>query len=345
MTHQGDDHHDGYKPMSNEPNNHADNDDQLQDPVAQLLAKAGLRFTPPPRMQAEVRAAVHAEWQHIVATRAARRRTRWLAVAALLLAMCGGAWFFTQLGTSPVTHSVAPTIIASIERVEGDATLNAAPLKRQQIHAGDVLSTHAGGLRLTFSDGIQLRVAANSMLQFVNANEVALNAGQVYVDSHARAAPLVINTVHGQVSHLGTRYFVDSDAQSLRVAVRSGSIAIHTNDSQLTVNAMEQLQLSADRHIVRSELNLQDESWQWADALAEPFVLENRSVAEFVQWVAGETGYEVQYASNLVQAAADRTILHGQQTTLPPLQSLQVVLAATDFHARLQGRQVLITQQ
>lgn len=312
----------------------------VPDKLAQLLAKAGPRPAPPATLEIEVRAAVHAEWRHLIQSRKSRRQRRWLAAAAMLLGAFGMSWLALNMNSQTA-------MIATITQLQGGSTLNeAAAGSQSQIHDGDVLRTGSdGGLGIALSTGIRLRLASASELRWLNANEVQLVRGAAYIDSHGSTAALTVHTAQGDVTHLGTRYLVDAGEQTLRVAVREGRVTLHAGPTQLTVNAQEQLQMDAQAQIVRSVLRMDDPAWQWVDALAQPFTLENRSVAEFLQWVASETGYEVNYASGSVATAARSAVLHGRQTSLPPLQALQMVLATTDFHAALQGKQLLISQQ
>jgi ferric-dicitrate binding protein FerR (iron transport regulator) len=315
------------------------------DKLAKLLSRAGARSMPPARIEAEVRAAVHAEWLHLTHARKARQRKRWLAAAAILIGMFAGGWLSHNM-ISTSSNAVAPAVIATLTYTQGGATLNDAGISNDKlIHAGDQLHTDAkGGVRITLISGLNIRVAPNSMLHWVNASRVQLIRGGLYVDSHADAAAFIIHTAQGDVSHVGTRYLVDADAQSLRIAVRSGRVAIKAGHAQLAVNAWQQLQLGADGQVVRSDLRLDDSHWQWAAALAAPFVLENRSVAEFLQWAADETGYQLSYENDTIATLARHTLLHGPQTSLAPLQAVQTILATTDLRARVEGRQLRITQ-
>lgn len=330
--------------MNNDELNKAAEQSDLHDPLAQLLAKAGPRRSPPPALTAEVRAAVHAEWQHLVKARRAKQQRHWLAIAASLIGVIGIGWLVRNLNDQPTPSNTA--VLATITQSQGSATLNSnAAASNEAIHGGDVLRTQPNaGLRIELASGVSLRVATASELHWLNAREVRLDQGSLYVDSHTNAAPLTVHTVRGDVTHVGTRYLVDMDAQMLHVAVREGQVAIHSGAVQMTVNALEQVQVDANAKISRSSLALDDGVWQWADTLAQPFVLENRSVADFLQWVSSETGYQVSYANKQIRDAANRTLLHGSQTNRPPLQALQTVLTATDFHADVQGKQLVITQ-
>lgn len=315
------------------------------DKLAQLVAKAGPRTTPPAVLETEVRAAVHAEWLHLTQARKVRQQRRWLSAAAVLLVAVGTSWLALNRMNDTVSDSPAMAI-ASVTQVHGTAMLNDAALTSGKvIRSGEVLLTQAdGGLRVALTNGISVRIDRNTQLRWLDSDELQLQQGAVYVDSHDNAAALTIHTEHGNVTHLGTRYLVDADAQHLRVAVREGKVAIHTGTTELRLDSLQQVQLNGDGLVQRSDLSMNDALWQWADTLAQPFALENRSIAEFLQWVSRETGYELRYKSKEVQQAAALTLLHGGPTTQAPLQALQTVLAATDFQVNMQGGQLFIEQ-
>jgi ferric-dicitrate binding protein FerR (iron transport regulator) len=284
---------------------------------------------------------------HLNQGRNARRQRRWLASAATLLLAVSAAWLVRNGDNSAAVESGAQPIVAVVSQLQGAAALNEANLvASDRIRAGDVLRTRdVTGARVELSNGVSVRVAANTEVKWVAADALELTQGELYVDSHANAAPLTIHTLRGDVTHLGTRYLVAVGQQSLRVAVREGKVSVRANQEQFTIDSLQQLQMGGDGVASRNDLQLDDATWQWADALAQPFVLENRSLAEFLQWVAGETGCELSYVSPAVKAAAANTVLHGQLSTQAPLQTMRSVLDTTDFHAVLNGRRLLVTQQ
>src|ERR1044072_8948765 len=98
--------------MSERLNNHKIDDDN-EEGLAQLLREAGARDMPSEEVTQDVRRAVHAEWQAIVAQ---RRRRNWFVgsgLAASLAVATIAATIGLKMGTSPATA------IASVARVEG----------------------------------------------------------------------------------------------------------------------------------------------------------------------------------------------------------------------------------
>ncbi|MGD9842584.1 MAG: FecR family protein [Steroidobacteraceae bacterium] len=322
----------------------------IEDPsLAKLISQAGPRRGAPAAVTEQVREAAHGEWLQLLQQRRRHQHIRWLAAASVLIAIVGiiSVSWQTSKPTAELA-STSSTVLAEINHLSGSAQLNQLSASTtQSIHANELLLTAAeSGARITTSTGISLRVAAASELRWLNDHELQLLRGALYVDSHNNAAELVIHTPLAQVTHVGTQYQVSTSSSGLIVAVRSGQASIHdATNAPVSVYSSEQVHMDANGHSVRTPLANDDASWQWVDMLIEPFVVENRNVADFLQWVADATGYQLRYTSVAAQAAANTTVLHGHSTRMAPLQAMQVVLATTDLRASIQGAQLVVSQQ
>jgi ferric-dicitrate binding protein FerR (iron transport regulator) len=332
---------------------HIDSDSNEQR-LATLIGQAGPRHTAPATVTEQVRAAVESEWQQLLLLRRQQRQRRWLVAAGVLIAAIGVIGFGWQTSKPALQlASDVPPVLASISYLPVSHQGSGAQLSEhsmdvyQPVHANELLRTESGrGARMATSTGISLRIATSTQLRWINEHELQLLQGAVYVDSHNNAAALMIRTPQAQVTHVGTQYQVNTSVSGLIVSVRSGEANIHSaGKAVLTVRRSEQLRIDADGQSVVAALANDDASWQWVDALTEPFVLENRTVAEFLRWVANETGYQLHYTSPTVQAAADATVLHGKSTRMAPLQAMQMVLATTDMRATVQGTTLVVLQQ
>jgi hypothetical protein len=82
--------------------------------------------------------------------------------------------------------------------------------------------------------------------------------------------------------------------------------------------------------------------WDWAVALAPQFELENRTLLEFLKWVARETGLELVFDSDDTRAAARVSKSHGSIDGLSPLEAVEAVLATTQFTYSIDDRAILI---
>jgi hypothetical protein len=80
--------------------------------------------------------------------------------------------------------------------------------------------------------------------------------------------------------------------------------------------------------------------WEWAERLAPPFDIDGRTVAEFLEWFATQTGRTVVYADAAAEQAA-REVLTGS-IDLEPLQKLSAVEVLTDLTFALEGDRVVV---
>lgn len=338
--------------MSHDEHSPGDNEVDL----ARVLRIAGRREQPPEDAMREVRAAVHAQWRAVVDERRSRRR-RWMgfAAAASVVALVAGAWFVE-------TNGSGGPVVASIGRIAGTVRVDrgwfvpgrtVAP--GEVLHAGDRLVTDsAGGSALELGGGMSMRLDAATTIAFVDAGQVRVIAGGVYVDTsvdtgvHAGspARPLSIETPLGVVRHLGTQYEVRLSADDLRVTVREGRVELTGRDGiARTGESGERLTLHSDGQLERVSVRSDAADWQWASALATPFAIENRSLADFLAWVARETGRRLDYATPQSEAEARRVVLRGSVADLTPENALAAVLSTTHLRGELSDGRIAIHLQ
>lgn len=312
------------------------------DPLAKLIAQAGPRTQAPAEMEADVRAAVYEAWQQGLRREHRRRWIGWLSAAALAAIAVGVGLRMTLFAPSPV-----PALIASLAHAEGEVRVNRQiendQLLQTPLYSGDEVLTGAdGGARLDLSNAASIRLASQTRVHWLAANELELLDGAIYVDSGPQHAALSIKTNHGVVSHLGTRYQVRIDAQTLSVGVRDGAVEVSTPQGKAGAQTRQQLKIDAQGRITRSPLAPYGDDWAWVDALAPRFAIDNRSVAEFLEWAAGETGHQLEYRGAEIQAAAAQTRLSGDSKSFTPAQALAAVLPTTDFTVRYESDRMIV---
>jgi ferric-dicitrate binding protein FerR (iron transport regulator) len=217
---------------------------------------------------------------------------------------------------------------------------------RDQLHPGDEILTGAhSGARLAVTNGISVRVAADTELRWRSPGEFELAHGAVYIDSGARHASLKVHSALGDVSHLGTRYLVRADADTLHVAVRDGLITLAAHGTETQAGGHERLDVGNDGRVLRSVAAPYGDEWAWSDTLNPGFDVDGRNLDEFLTWVSGETGRRLEYADEGVRAAALHTVLHGRSAAMGPEEALGVILPTTDFSARVVGERVIVTRK
>jgi len=319
-------------------NNHEQNSERTGDDadLAALLRAVGPRLQPPADVAAEVRAAVAAEWRATVAARKPVRRRivqPWMAMAASVAAIA------IAVGIALPRLNGAGDPVAFVARVSGAAAVrHSADGVWQPLAAGssigpsdEIRTEVAGRVALRRPDGLEVRLDAATQLAFNNDERASLATGSVYVDAGAPGSgsdAFVIGTPYGDVRHLGTQYVAAVKDGMLQVDVREGSVSIDKGQTPAVARAGESLTVARDGAVSRSQLDVYGESWRWAESVAPEFVIEGRSLDEFLTWAGRETGRKIVYTSAEAALEAESTQLKGSVAGLAPEAAVAAVFAS-----------------
>lgn len=277
------------------------NDD---DALTELLQSTGKRPAPPKAFMTEVEQNTRAAWQQAVVADKKRRQMQWLsgvaAAACLVLTLV-----VALPQPTPPLHS-----IASVRTQSGDVTLEA----NQPLVAGSTVATGEGQLTLELTDRTLIMLSANSELQLVGASELVLQRGQVFVDSPDHTTQVLIRTPFGDVTDIGTQYQIAVSQEALQVSMREGLTEINTRNGivRASVNrdqgdVVRVHQLGVDR----SQLALNDASWQWVRQGYEDFQLQQASVDDLLAWASRVTATRVEFANKTVAEQAKTVRFNG----------------------------------
>jgi ferric-dicitrate binding protein FerR (iron transport regulator) len=310
----------------------SDGDEQV---LGRLLGEAGARASAPADVRDSVRAAVHAEWQTVVASRKPRQR-RWLPAAGAAIAataVLGISLLLLRPEVAPATVASVVRTVGTVElRAPGDAAWQMLNTEATLLAGSELRTPRDGRVALALASGLSLRLDGGSRLALSDAAHATLASGAVYVDSgHQpadRTAPLEIDTGHGRVAHLGTQYEARLAADALVVSVREGRVSVATGARVIEGSAGERLTIGPGG-VQRTSIATQAEDWQWAGAIAPGFEIEGRSLEAFLVWAARETGRTLEFADEAARTAASELTLHGSIDGLDPQQALETVLATT----------------
>jgi ferric-dicitrate binding protein FerR (iron transport regulator) len=305
--------------------------------IAALLQKIGPRPQPGADVTASIQANVKAVWREEVALQQAqrqnRRKTVGFALAASVLLSFGASWLLsTPAQTS--AFGVVAQVINRVEYVDGDGewrSLGEQAL-RQSI---EVRTGSAGSLRLRLNDGMDIRVGANSRLAMLAGGALTLHTGVIYVDSNDQldvGNSLRVTTPFGEAEDIGTQFAVRVAPDGWQVQVRDGLVKMSDDGLQRQVNAGDRVVIDQRNDVTVSQVASDDTSWAWIAAVSPEFLIEGASLQAYVGWLSRETGKTVVFSSAQVSESARGTILHGSIDGLLPMESLSVVLAATDFY-------------
>ncbi|MEE8307823.1 MAG: FecR family protein, partial [Gammaproteobacteria bacterium] len=298
------------------------------DDIAGVIRAAGRRPVPSDAAYEQVLGAATAAWETKVRE---RQRNAWVGRLAATVAAVGvglGVWF--TLDGTQVTA-------ATVTLARGEAQILGDDDRWLHLEAGtavmgksEIRTLEDGGSALRLSSGVQLRIAADTQLRLLTANEFELKAGRVYVDSDrfSLGGDLRLFTPFGEVHDIGTQFQVDVDSNRLRVRVREGQVSINRGGLYVEGTIGEELNVDRQGQVERNTISTHNEQWRWVEALADPFHTQGRSVKELLNWVARETGYALKMDAATERMSATVMLFFSgsaaEAERLTPLEALDV---------------------
>lgn len=324
-------------------------DDPSPDPrddVAALIRLAGRRPAVPEDVAARVRAAAHEHWQSGLRQRA---RARWLwrgaalaAAASIVLAI---AWSLLRVEPSPG----GPPALASVrvESLVGPARAGGRPLQAgAEVPAGSGIETGKGGrVAVRLPSGHSVRLDESSRIRILERLALALDRGAVYVDSgvHARTAePLSLRTPLGEIRETGTQFEVRLEADSVRIRVREGSVALRAADGLHQVDAGTELAADGRGAAMTREIPGYGPEWEWITRIAPMPELEGLSVRAFLDRITREGGWALHFANEEAARHAAETVLQGSVSGMTPEQALEAVLPTCGMIHRIEEGRLIV---
>jgi ferric-dicitrate binding protein FerR (iron transport regulator) len=307
------------------------------DAVASLLKLAGPREPVPAERMRRLKVAAHADWRRHTATRRRRLAVGWAggglaAAAALAIALR------MPVGSDP-TGGQGATVVALSGTAELASGAGPEPLA---LRVGDrvpmdreTLASGVGTATLRLPGGASVRLSTGTSLRMAAADALVLNAGAIYVDT--AGASLEIRTRIGLVRDVGTKFEVRLGPSSLRVRVRDGAVQVRREQAVHDARPGDELTLDSAGAVTWHTVPLDGPAWAWASDRGAPFELEGRSLHEFLDWIAGENGWQLQFANAAVEDQARTTTLHGSIQGLTPEQALAAVLPTSGVEHQLDG--------
>jgi len=286
--------------------------------VEQLMKLAGEREMPAADAMERARLAAHDSWQKLLQQRSApapRRRLR-MSVGLAAAASVALVALLAFLPSTPLPPQVSARVV-SLERgaVSHGGAGDSVVFPASDVMAGTTLETAEGRVALTLGDSLSLRMNRHTRLRFDSPSAVTLLAGDIYVDSGGvnAAGRLRIETPAGVVRHVGTQFQVFVQGSNTRVRVREGRVVFTplAAGEPSAVAAGDELRIADGRAELTRGLAPFGADWEWTTAVAPPFDIEGRPLAEFVAWAAREHGWQVRYASESLQQQTYETRLHG----------------------------------
>jgi hypothetical protein len=317
-----------------------------EEEIARVLGQGGRRPALQPMDRARIKAASRAAWQIKVHGERHRRLAR-----RSVLAAAGGVLAALAIALFPLFAPEEPPLpVATIERAEGEFRVDgqpAAPAAR--LESGARVETGAGGrAALLLAGGGSLRLDRDSRVRLLAQGSVELLRGRLYFDSQGRdpSTPLTIETVHGHVRDIGTCFelALATGEALLEVRVREGAVMLTRQEGAQTTAAGFELRLLVGGRLEQRATPLSGPRWDWVAQIAPPFAIEGRTLLEFLDHMARESGWVLRFEDPGLAAKAQRTVLHGSSEGLGREAALASLLAGSELGYRLEG-DVLVIQR
>lgn len=331
----------------------SENTRREEDAVRKLLEDAGPRPPIPDDDLAAITEAARATWSRRYENRRAPARSRWwigLAAAAVLAVALGLAWWMRRLDPVPTTPLVASIeILTGTVRMwepggEGPVPLSPGALGRP-LPAGTELETEDARLALRMAGG-SVRLDAGTRIRLSGVKLIDLERGAVYIDSGGLPSAMAVQAPNGLFQDIGTQFEVRIEGKGAqaetRLRVREGHVALQHPDKSVVTGAGEELIVRADYSVARRPAAIYGPEWDWVLQTAPRLEIEGAKVRTFLDWLAREEGWRIEFADQEAASLADSTVLHGSIQHLTPDEAPGVVLASCGLGYRVSGGRMVV---
>jgi ferric-dicitrate binding protein FerR (iron transport regulator) len=332
-----------------------------EDPIADLLARAGPRTPVPQETAARVREAVHGHWRRSLDARHRRQSRRILAIAAVaaFAVVAAGTWSWlvsSRQSSSASAPAGRPVTIANVEAVSGNGLKMVvrgtdrplALLMGRAVSAGAaIVTSQTGRVALRTLGGASVRVDVSSRLRVLSPSDLVLESGALYIDNPPGVPGrrrIEVRTPQGWVFDEGTQFEIRVGPSGLRVRVREGAVVVHRDITNAHAVGGEVLRLDSTGAVERGSLPPYGPEWAWVTELAPAPVIEGRRLGKFLEWVERESGWQVRFTDPSVARASAGVVLHGSIDGLTPATALATVLPTCGFSHRVRDGVVWIDE-
>lgn len=332
----------------------SENTRREEDAVRKLLEDAGPRPSIPDGDLAEITEAARAAWLRSYGGRRAPVRSRWwigLAAAAVLAVALGLAWWLRTREPAPAIPLVASIeVLTGTVRMwepngEGPVPLQPGMLGRP-LPAGAELETGEAGRLALHMIGGSVRLDAGTRIQLTGAKSIDLDRGAVYIDSGTAPGGMAVQVANGLFQDIGTQFEVriegKGEQSATRLRVREGHVALQRPAGPIVAGAGEELIVRADHGIARRPAAIYGPEWGWVLQTAPRLDIEGLKVRAFLDWIARETGWKIEFTDPEAASLADSTVLHGSIEHLTPAEAPGVVLASCGLGHRVSGGRMVV---
>jgi ferric-dicitrate binding protein FerR (iron transport regulator) len=287
-----------------------------EETVRRLLEEAGPRPPIPQEDLDAIAGAARLAWKRQVRSTARTVRPLWIGLAAALAVALGlSLWWVSRKDSAP----------SNIAWIESGTT--------------PIYLKLAGGATARLDAGTRLRPLSPTVLE--------LEGGAVYLDTgEGPHAALEVRTPVGTVRDVGTRFAVRIvEPGKILVRVRDGKVLTEHHGRTDLTEAGEELTIRRDGTSEHRKAAPYGPEWDWVLKASLGFDVEGRTLREFLDWTARETGWRIAFADPGLADSAKQTVLHGSTGKLPPDQAPFAVLPGAGLEGELQEGTLVVRRR
>lgn len=309
--------------------------------VIEMFADVERRVNPPQEVLDRAYAAIEKEWKSVTSQYRGRSRRRWFAAAAAIAvaAVVGWTGLLFMPTPTPQAYLVQGDIVMGKLAAPVAADPGALLLLDPQT---DIVSRTAS--RWISEEGVDIRLAPDSRMRWVRANEIDLLDGTVYVstDGDRRFA---VETRFGRVVDIGTRYLVCANAAGIEVAVREGRIHVTSKQhgdvlsSEIDESTVAIIVVDGDGISASNESSI-DPRWAWIHDVPAGYASDETLV--LLREIVRDLGKRLRFRSRGVEASLALERVDGDFTGMAPMEALQILGAASNIEWRDEGEELSI---
>lgn len=320
------------------------------DVMPMLLQHAQERENPPEQSKQRIKHQVKVQWQQNVKHR--KQQKIWFGVGSIVAAM---SVFLLVMNINLLSQSPSQSLVF-LESIHGEVNSNNRLLDQGELLIEQAQSTvltigtmietmNNGYATLILQTGGNLRIKNNSQLVINGNNEFTLSYGAVYFESDisiVNKSPIYITTLYGTVQDIGTQFEVNANKTALTINVREGLVNLRNGTGKVSVVAGQQLSINELGKSETTEVSSDAMQWQWVNKVAPKFFLEDKSLYDFLIWIAREHGLNLNFDTDHNAQLSQLLTLHGDIDGLTLSQALSTVLSTTEFGYVLKGDQLTV---
>ncbi|MDP5071264.1 MAG: FecR family protein [Congregibacter sp.] len=301
--------------------------------IGAILTRVGPRPTPSADAESAVKTQVYQAWMESVQVQRRQRRQWSYMAAAASVMLTIAATLFVPWGSD--YEPGAARLALRVNNLEyspaGAESWETAPESARFVSGDRLRLSEDSYAALTMSNGTELRLDQSTELRFVSEDSVFLQRGALYADAAGESTLRVI-TSQGSAQDIGTRFEVRVGDNSWQVQVREGRVVLDDQRAGTAFADAGERLIAEDDGFVKEPVSLSDTSWTWTQAAVRPMVIEGTLLKDYLHWWSRESGVVVKFQSDIDQAIAGQTLLHGSLDGLSLNDGLRVVLSSSGYH-------------